>query len=77
MTERYVVVPEQPWVLGHFPTVVLQHLILGNPIGSTMFWDKNSPLRFNVLDKEWSENIEEQFLNSDAEDVANLGMKRR
>ena len=51
LTENYLIFTEQPWILGDLGKVVLEHIVRGLPIGATMYWDKENPLVFHVVEK--------------------------
>ena len=52
LTENYLIFTEQPWILGDLGKVVLEHIVKGLPIGATMYWDKENPLVFHVIEKD-------------------------
>lgn len=55
MTENYLVIAEQPWIIGDPISTIYNHVILGQSLASSMYWDTSEILKFHVLNKKSGE----------------------
>jgi len=55
MTERYVILPQQPWIIGDVREVIKNFVIKGQGMGNLMYWDPEEDMTFHVLDKQTGE----------------------
>ena len=51
MTENYLIFTEQPWIIGDLGKMIYEHILKGNTIGASMYWAKDDPLLFHVMEK--------------------------
>ena len=51
LTENYLIFTEQPRIIGDLAKTMYEHIVKGLPLGAAMYWAKDDPLLFNVVEK--------------------------